>query len=577
MNSSAPLFLPTAPVLPFSRSQPRKVATIPRLETRAFLACCVVLFLLRLIYAHSLRVDSDEPQHLHVIWGWANGLLQYRDVFDNHSPLFQMLLAPLLRALGERPDILLPLRLAMLPFFATCVWLFFKIGEALFSCRIARWLAVAAAFMPGFFLTSTEFRTDDLWVVFWFATLAICVTGRFNSLRAWAAGFTLGLAFATSMKSSLLFAVLAFAAVCVLIFRLSVGEKVAWPQLGLSLLCFACGLLIVPAAIVLFFDRAGALSNLYYCTITHNTVFGLGGRKLGAHLLRFPIAVPFLIAAAACIFRATENRRQRSLRAFVFLIAGFYVFALRSFWPLITAQDYLPFDPLVALLLMAAVCALGEFMGRRLRWPHFEKIGFPACLITEFAAIWTMHSPLNDASMRSHRAMVADVLKLTRPGEFVMDGKGETIFRPRPFYWALEGVTIARMNRGLIKDDLIERLIDTRTAVLHYTRIPPGSRPFVLQNYISVGNIMVLGTLLQPSTADANTYEFDIAIPQQYAVVGESETPAVTLDGEPFTGSRWLAAGHHVLHAEKDSGRLALLWSRAQEKGYSPFKKSPRT
>ena len=32
------------------------------------------------------RVNTDEPQHLHVAWSVAQGLLPYRDVFDNHSP-----------------------------------------------------------------------------------------------------------------------------------------------------------------------------------------------------------------------------------------------------------------------------------------------------------------------------------------------------------------------------------------------------------------------------------------------------------------------------------------------------------
>ncbi len=58
------------------------------------------LIALRILYAFVYRVDSDEPQHLHVVWGWAHGMIQYRDFFDNHSPLFQMLCAPLMRRPG---------------------------------------------------------------------------------------------------------------------------------------------------------------------------------------------------------------------------------------------------------------------------------------------------------------------------------------------------------------------------------------------------------------------------------------------------------------------------------------------
>src|SRR4051794_17888837 len=49
--------------------------------------------------------DSDEPQHLHVVWEWTQGVLPYRDFFDNHTPLFHVLFAPVLRLFGERADI----------------------------------------------------------------------------------------------------------------------------------------------------------------------------------------------------------------------------------------------------------------------------------------------------------------------------------------------------------------------------------------------------------------------------------------------------------------------------------------
>ena len=57
-----------------------------------------VTLAMRAVAFFHYRFDSDEPQHLHVAWGWTAGLLQYRDVFDNHAPLFHMAMAPLLRA-----------------------------------------------------------------------------------------------------------------------------------------------------------------------------------------------------------------------------------------------------------------------------------------------------------------------------------------------------------------------------------------------------------------------------------------------------------------------------------------------
>ncbi len=72
-----------------------------RSERIALATCAVVSLVLRAIAFFHYRFDSDEPQHLHVAWGWTAGLVQYRDVFDNHAPLFHMATAPLLRLLGE--------------------------------------------------------------------------------------------------------------------------------------------------------------------------------------------------------------------------------------------------------------------------------------------------------------------------------------------------------------------------------------------------------------------------------------------------------------------------------------------
>src|SRR4029453_6168695 len=57
------------------------------------------------------RANPGEPQHLPVVWAWTQGLLPYRDVFDNHMPLFHVLSIPAFLALGERPDAVLWMRL----------------------------------------------------------------------------------------------------------------------------------------------------------------------------------------------------------------------------------------------------------------------------------------------------------------------------------------------------------------------------------------------------------------------------------------------------------------------------------
>src|SRR5215468_5948038 len=86
------------------------------------------VLILRVVYAWTLRVNSDEPQHLHVVWAWTHGLLPYRDVFDNHMPLFQLLCAPILGLLGEHAADLYWMRLLMVPLYFLSLWCVYRIG-----------------------------------------------------------------------------------------------------------------------------------------------------------------------------------------------------------------------------------------------------------------------------------------------------------------------------------------------------------------------------------------------------------------------------------------------------------------
>ena len=78
------------------------------------------------------------------------------------------------------------------------------------------------------------------------------------------------------------------------------------------------------------------------------------------------------------------------------------------------------------------------------------------------------------------------MLRLTRPDDYVMDAKGEMIFRRRPVYWALEDITIARMREGSIADDIADRLVATGTPVVIMDRLPARDVAFVERNYVPI-------------------------------------------------------------------------------------------
>ena len=526
--------------------------SMQRVETVAVVLLLAGLAALHVVYAFVFRLDSDEPQHLHVVWGWTQGQLPYRDFFDNHSPLFSWLCAPLLRVLGERVDIVPWMRLAMIPLAALCLGCVYRLGAHLFSRRTGWWAAIATGFFPLFFYTSTEFRPDNLWAAFWLLALTVLLTGALTRRRLFFFGLVLGFAFATSMKTTLLAAALMLAGFLI---QAADWRQTTIPTPGTVISRVAAvlaGLVLVPGAFTIFFVLEGAWKPFFYCLVTHNTLPGMAEQQgwLRWRPLLFPLVVPGMFQGARFLLRLTgrEADRWRVQRLFFLLAACGYPLLLVSFWPLLTLQDCLPAVPPLVLVVVAAVFwrrlhpASDRKQFSRLtvagEWPGITVTAM--LILGEITTIFCIHGPWRNRTAPD-RKLLATTLRLTSPGDPVMDNKGETIFRRRPFYYALEGITQERLRRGLIADDLPERLIATRTAVVHLSLLPLRSQVFVRDNYLTIGVLSVLGKTagLVASSTDSLLcrYAFRIEIPARYIVLDGNNVPvAGQMDGHPLTG-----------------------------------------
>jgi len=545
-------------------------------ERVAFLVLATLLAALKVLTIYHFRVDADEPQHAHVVWGWATGRLQYRDLFDNHMPLFQMLCAPLMALLGERADIIIMLRWAMVPLYLADLWCVFQLTERLFNRHIAPWVCLVAAALPRFFYTSTEFRPDDLWALFWLLALLVAVSGRFTLKRAAGFGLLLGLTFAVSMKTVVLLAGLLTAVLIAL--------ALAWARRegpGILGVLGRAGAILVsavipPALLVLYFVQRGAYGSMYYGVISHNVVPGL--KRWGhfsLHVWIFPAAVVALAFYGWMIFRQTKETRLAIRRTIILLTPWLFLTLLLSYWPDITREDDVPYVPLTPLLALPLL----YWAHGRLRLPRIEARFFtwilPALCFAELIWVWNTNTLRSD-QMKDTTRRIHDVLLMTAPGDYVMDARGDSVFRMRPFYWVFETITRTRIRLHLIKDDLPAALEAKQTKLCSLfcaTRVLPAASRFILANYMPVDpkalDMGAAGKELGKPDA-AGRYGFDVAIVQKYAVVSESGTTAGTLDGTPYTGPVLLTAGHHVFQRSAGEGRVAILLDTAVAEGFRP-------
>jgi hypothetical protein len=552
---------------------------MPRAEfltAAGFLALMIVFKMVNMMRYH---FDSDESQHMHVIWGWARGLVQYRDLFDNHMPLFQILFAPIFGLIGDRPTILYWMRFILLPMYFVAAWSTYQIGTRLFSRRVGIWAVLLAGLYMGYHFTSFEFRTDNLWAPLWLLCVLVLIDGAMSVRRALVAGLLLGLCFGVSMKSTLLFLSIVAGA---LIATLFVGPR----RLGLSRLslarCIAAFLIataIVPAVIMFFFACNGVWPNFRYCVLDHNILPHYSSSKSPPWLIFiFPVAFPVVAYTARIIVRAAPNPAQGFRRGFVFLTCGFYLPALYSFWNLVTRQDFLPYHPLAFLFVTAAVIAFSDnakFLSTLS--PRLRRLPLPGYVAGVVFLVTLLAQPFWIDGAKAETNLLRDVLRLTEPGDYIFDCKGETIFRRRCFRPVLEPITFERIQRNLIVDDAAERCVETQTCVAASVsgaggRLPWGARRFVMKNYLPVRKwVRVVGGYLEKSAAQPGALEFQSVIPTSYEIIARDGGVRGILDGTVYSGARFLSPGRHLFIPATSTGTLAFLWARAVDLHYSPF------
>lgn len=505
-------------------------------------ATAVATLLLRGLAYFRYRFDSDEQQHLHVAWAWTAGLLPYRDVFDNHAPLFHLITSPVLALFGERSTILLWMRLPMLMLFGVVIWSTYVIGRRLYDQRVGLWAAVLLALFPPFFLKSLEFRTDNLWNTFWVLALVVLTSGALTARRMFLIGLLLGCAFATSLKTTLLVATLGGAALITHWFVLR-ARNIERPPL----LPFLVGFAIVPAALAIFFVANGAWDALVYCAFTFNGDLSKTRSNLWIGRAVFPFT------SAALLYLAWRFRSNaHPWRYFFAITMGVFTVVLAGFWILISPRDFLALMPIAAIFAAAFATRARNGLAT-----------FATIVAVMIGALW-YYADRFENNTDWHVTMMDQALRLSHPGEQLMDVKGETIYRQRPSFYAFENITRAQIAHGIIRDTVAQDVVRNRAYVAQADgpMWPPRARAFLSANFLNMGRLRAAGQWIRDDGS------FTIAIPGEYVIVVDRGEARGSLDGSPYAGARVLRAGAHRFDGEHGA---AVMWAPAFRRGHSPF------
>jgi hypothetical protein len=322
--------------------------------------------------------------------------------------------------------------------------------------------------------------------------------------------------------------------------------------------------------IIAFFSAEGVWPQMRYCVFEHNLIMHTASMRTYLHVLTLPVALPLLFVGARKVFR-NQLHSPDMFRPLFLLFAGCaYFLILESLWGHITRQDFLPFYPLAAIIVVAGLSAIPSFgLTSRIPLPAFAAI---------LMVVASLLPRIPRANSAAHEVrLVREVLKLTKPDDYVFDRKGETVFRRRSFYYVLEGITRERLKRRLLQEDAEKRCVETRTCVaVSGSHIPLRDEHFLTANYLlGRGHLRVAGYFLHPSPADGEA-EFNVAIPAEYELVAPNGNVSGLLDGAPYDRPRFLDAGKHHFRLTSPAPRVAVVWAQAVRNNFSPFPRRRR-
>lgn len=512
----------------------------------------LVLLGLRLLWLPAYPLNSDEPQHAHVAWSVAQGAMPYRDVFDNHGPLFSTMYAALLRFIGERPDILWWLRLAVVPWYVLALVTTWFIARRLHSRGVADATVLLVGLFPIVFLKSGEFRTDDVWAALWLSGMAVAVLARGRPWGWFCSGLLLGAALSVSQKTLPLAIVALASAAAVWAARWRKHHRLA----SASALALLAGAFVFPGAFVLWIvlHHDGAFA--WYDIVAYNTA-PTGRSESPWHLVGYLAAASAIIGGTAMYARRVDALAR--WRVYFAVHALLFMLLIWCVWPLPTEQDFLPVVPMAMLCLVGFVARSGVLP------PRGNTVFVAVVAVTELSLVIAHAPPWRDA-LAAEEAQLRVVIDCTNPADTLMDAKSGGIFRRRPYYPVIESLARERFASGRMPDDIAASLIANHTMAAIDGRYPPAAQAFIARNY-RPGTAGVRMAGLGLPAADGQQ-RFTLTLAGDYVVTDGQREVSVSIDERP-DASRWvLDAGPHTLDTHPEP--LLIVWRQAWDCGWRP-------
>ena len=539
------------------------------------IAAGLLLLALRAWVVMTAYIDPDESQHLHAAWLVASGRVPYRDFWENHTPLFYYLLAPLTHWLADQPAVYPVARAIMALLAIPTLVLVYRLARQL-ETRVAGLAVLLLAVQSRFAEYTTQVRPDVPGLIAWLATLSALVRWREDGgLKwLWVTGFALGVYGAFSPK-----AVYGAVGVAVLILVACAGDQRAFPRSIVALTSLVICASIPVLGLLGWLRMTGgppALAGFFADVVIGNLRYPDFIKQLpdsDEGLLIYALAVIGVVLTVRRHGRAVLLSR---LHGPLLLSAG-ALCALLAYprTPAVYRYTWLPV--LVVAAVYASIALIEAIDYARARSSRLMRIAAVLAL-TLVTAIPVGASVLNlrrDQHKNQHRMdRMRTELAYACPGEPVLDGTAFAVFRPSAYHFHV----LVRGLRSWIADGVISE--QSILQELYHARAPvadPDHRLHALgrgvetflATYYGAGpsQLLLAGTIVPLSKGPTSgSRSVTLLMSGQYHL-SVSDGVAIAIDGSPVHEDLVsLEAGRHELTWQGSGGTISLLIAPCHER-----------
>jgi hypothetical protein len=529
-------------------------------------------------YTHDSALDDDEPQHMHFAWCITQGIVPYRDFWDNHTPALHHALARIIDK-DAAPSV---------SFVAARRWMFliglmtiaatFGLAWTLLGHRTAvlaaAWLACCEAFLDK----TVEIRPDGMLataivMALWMLALALrSARSRERLALCFAAGlfFGLGLTFSPKVLIPLAMTLLAWAVIAWLDRRATPLRRTV---AGMG--SMAAGFALPGAAWLLYEASQGALDSALRYTLFET----FSDLDRFSAWLALQTGWPFgLFAVALCgaarVFAGLRRREAAQRRVQLITIAGLGIAIVYTFvMPSPYLQSTAMFIPVLAILAGHATSGLVDWAlsgrGSFFRM-QFAVMGLLACVL--LAAVHPIlriqqRRPQQRASLDQMLSRIDWIHSWTSENDVVFDGKCAATFRrhalSRPSL--VRGVLSAYWEETLeppIRDELRASGCTLIIQDARSSQIPPEDRVFVESHFVQAKEVdeslYLPGQSYEAAELEGDGAQFEVIVPGVYRVRRGSPESATLVDGLPFSRPAQLGLGLRRLQSSGPPSTLTI-------------------